>query len=344
MTTKIPAELSSTPGIVDNSDATAITIDSSENVGIGITSPQGSFNKTGTLDVNGVIISRGALQTNQTDAVALEHINNISSLRSYGSNAGEGILTFRTGGGGGNADSERMRIDSSGNVLIGTTSTGFSDQGVIITDGQYVGTMSGSHCMTFNRLSSFGTMLRFYKDDAAIGELGAYTTNRLYIGSGDTGLTFAPDYDAIYPVDASTPTSRDNAIDLGYLNVRFDDVYATNGTIQTSDQNEKNTITNSDLGLDFVKQLSPKSYKFNGKTRTHYGLIAQDVETVLSDINKSTTDFAGFIKGDVSEEQDGSNYRYGLRYNEFIAPLIKAIQEQQDIIDDLKSRIETLEG
>ena len=39
MTTKIPVELSSTPSIVDNGDATAITIDSSENVGIGVTTP-----------------------------------------------------------------------------------------------------------------------------------------------------------------------------------------------------------------------------------------------------------------------------------------------------------------
>ena len=38
-TTKIPVELSSTPGIVDNSNATAITIDSSENVGIGTATP-----------------------------------------------------------------------------------------------------------------------------------------------------------------------------------------------------------------------------------------------------------------------------------------------------------------
>jgi len=39
MTTKIPVELSSTPSIVDNGDATAITIDSSERVGIGTQSP-----------------------------------------------------------------------------------------------------------------------------------------------------------------------------------------------------------------------------------------------------------------------------------------------------------------
>ena len=43
MTTKIPVELSSTPGISDSSNATAITIDSSEQVGIGETSPLGKL-------------------------------------------------------------------------------------------------------------------------------------------------------------------------------------------------------------------------------------------------------------------------------------------------------------
>jgi len=95
------------------------------------------------------------------------------------------------------------------------------------------------------------------------------------------------------------------------------------------------------------------SYKFKEKTRTHYGLIAQDIEEVLSDISKSTTDFAGFIKTqkedhslwtkDDVETQDGSEhlgdfknplgtkidgeYSYALRYEEFISPIIKAIQE-----------------
>ena len=47
-TTKIPVELSSTPGIVDNSNATAITIDSSENVGIGETAPDTFLHVKGT--------------------------------------------------------------------------------------------------------------------------------------------------------------------------------------------------------------------------------------------------------------------------------------------------------
>ena len=86
------------------------------------------------------------------------------------------------------------------------------------------------------------------------------------------------------------------------------------------------------------------NYKFNNKTRTHYGLIAQDVETVLSDISKSNTDFAGLIKGDISENQDGSNYRYGLRYTELIAPMIKALQEANEKIETLEARIAKLEG
>ena len=146
----------------------------------------------------------------------------------------------------------------------------------------------------------------------------------------------------------------DNSHDLGAGDKRWDDVFATNGTINTSDRNEKNTIVDSDLGLSFINKLKPVSYKFNGNTRTHYGLIAQDIETVLSDISKSTTDFAGFIKAEVSDvlytEDEplptGKNVgdvktpgttNYGLRYAEFIAPLVKAVQELSDKVAALEA-------
>lgn len=137
--------------------------------------------------------------------------------------------------------------------------------------------------------------------------------------------------------------TNDNVQDLGTVDYRWDDVRATNGTIQTSDANEKNTIVDSDLGLNFIQKLSPKSYKFNDKTRTHYGLIAQDVEQVLVDIEKDSTQFAGFCKDDIKDE-DGNvtSTSYGLRYNEFISPMIKAIQEQQAIIESQNSKIEQL--
>ena len=148
---------------------------------------------------------------------------------------------------------------------------------------------------------------------------------------------------------------EDNSHDLGTSALRWDDVYATNGTINTSDRTKKNTIVDSDLGLSFVNKLKPVSYKLNGGTRTHYGLIAQDVETVLSDIKKPTTDFAGYIKGELSDVlytedeplpagknvgdvKTPASVNYGLRYGEFIAPLIKAVQELSNEVSALKAK------
>jgi len=121
--------------------------------------------------------------------------------------------------------------------------------------------------------------------------------------------------------------SPDGAHDLGVGNRRFDNVYATNGTIQTSDRNEKENIVATDLGLAFVNKLSPVSFKRKGKTRTHYGFIAQDIEQIITDLGKTTTQFAPLIKSDISEAKDGSEYRYGLRYEQLLAPVVKAIQE-----------------
>ena len=157
--------------------------------------------------------------------------------------------------------------------------------------------------------------------------------------------------------------NSDDLYDLGYAQRRWDDIFATNNVINTSDRNEKNTIVDSDLGLSFVNRLKPVSYKFNGKTRKHYGLIAQDIETTLSDISKPTTDFAGFIKTDISEElytkedpdvfngtknigdvKTAAQTKYGLRYGEFIAPLIKAVQELSTEVETLKTKVAQLEA
>ena len=125
MTTKIPVELSSTPGIVDGSNATAITIDSSERVGIGTTSP------TGKLEI-------AATGTNAAPHIKLVESGDTREFNIYNDGSGNGhlvladsdddtsdteivlndngIITMFTG------NSERMRIDSSGNVGIGISS------------------------------------------------------------------------------------------------------------------------------------------------------------------------------------------------------------------------------
>ena len=361
--TKISRSLLDT-GISDSSDATAITIDSSENVTIGVTNPvQISTNLMhGTSGQNGFYVRTAV------SSAANPTFSNIDDTNTGAFFPAADTLGFSTGG------LERARINSSGQIGIGTSSPvakltvqddsvltvlattdtstnayyvsiggSTSDTAGVITAGS--GSAGNSVPLIF-RTASSGTEAEKMRIEAG-GRIVAAGGFCAESGITVIGQSERTHFQAIDSEASSAPRWRpsvDNIADLGDASLRWDDVRATNGTIVTSDRNEKNTITDSDLGLDFVKRLSPKSYKFNGKTRTHYGLIAQDIETVLSDISKSTTDFAGFCKDDISEEQDGSELRYGLRYTEFVSPLIKAIQEQQDIIEDLKARIETLEG
>lgn len=132
--------------------------------------------------------------------------------------------------------------------------------------------------------------------------------------------------------------ARDDFFDLGSNSTgyvrRWDDIYATNGTIQTSDETEKTNITSSDLGLSFVNDLRPVSYKWVGKQRTHYGLIAQEVSSSLDTIGKTTNDFAGIVTGSLM----------GIRYNELISPMIKAIQELSDEVNQLKLQLSQSQG
>jgi hypothetical protein len=199
--------------------------------------------------------------------------------------------------------------------------------------------------MDLNRTGTSGQILRFRYDGTTEGSISVDGDILKIFATKSTancGLGFFSN-NTIRPV-GNNGSEADDEVDLGHSSTRFDDIRATNGSIVTSDKNEKNTITDSDLGLDFVNRLSPKSYKFNNKTRTHYGLIAQDVETALGDVKKDATQFAGFCKDDISEKQDGSEYRYGLRYHEFISPMIQAIKDLKEEVDTLKAKVTALEG
>ena len=83
----------------------------------------------------------------------------------------------------------------------------------------------------------------------------------------------------------------------------------------------------------FKHQKSPTITDVAG-VRNHYGLLAQEVKTVLGD-----TDFGGWVLDDV----DDADSAQSLRYDQFVAPLIKAIQEQQTLIEALTARITALE-
>lgn len=124
--------------------------------------------------------------------------------------------------------------------------------------------------------------------------------------------------------------ATDNALTLGGPGARWSAVWSATGTIQTSDIRQKADIAPSDLGLDFILALNPVRYRWAaGQAGTHYGLIAQQVEDVLSG-----RDFAGHVLADPADPDS----EQGLRYDAFIAPLVAAVQQLAHRLAALEAR------
>jgi hypothetical protein len=182
---------------------------------------------------------------------------------------------------------------------------------------------------------------------AAFNDAGAYLGDVLQFTRASRGVTF--------PGPLVAPAT-DNATALGGGSQRFTAVYAVTGTIQTSDARMKKDVADSTLGLSFIESLRPVSYKWivgrniaeptgDGSdvdapmkvtplpgVRTHYGLIAQEVAQSVK--ASGVVDFGGYIA-----DKDDATAPLGLNYSEFIAPLIKAVQELSARVKELEAKL-----
>jgi len=147
----------------------------------------------------------------------------------------------------------------------------------------------------------------------------------------------------------------DDNIDLGATDKRWKNIYLVNAPDVSSDIRLKKEIQESELGLDFVNLLKPVSWVWKNKEENtrHFGFIAQDTLKLIQGTRYSN---------DVTRKQmnssivsyDQSSDRYGIRYTELIAPIVKAIQDlsryffqfsrKSDLrVEKLETQIERLE-
>jgi len=213
-------------------------IDTSGNVGIGNTNPSGMSSNASKLVV-------GTGSGNQGMSIyAGTSIGRYAFARAVGDNTdaydggmaydGSRNLTFHT-----NANSERFRIDGSGNVLLGNTvvnpASGFASQkgfGYAASTGKVeIATDANAAVMELGKNNSNnGSILVFRKQGTVVGSIstfdGEVSFGRSSVGIMPVGSSTAP---RVIPTNHDSNVIRDAAIDLGYSNARFKDLYLSGG-------------------------------------------------------------------------------------------------------------------
>ena len=265
------------------------------------------------------------------------------------------------------SSTERVRIDESGNVLVGKTTDAFGTAGTVQrANGISNFTVNGNSSLNVNRLSSDGTQIAFHKDSTTVGGIGT-NSGGLFVMSlltNDSGLFFGTN--VINPC-TTDGNNRDDVIDLGFANARFDDIFATNNAIQTSDRNEKQDIaelSDAETRVAVVAKGLMRKYRWKkavaekgDNARTHFGIIAQDLQDAFAAESLDASDYAMFcsdtwwekeisvdaVEADEAngeEAKDAYTYmdtkdeatdgytektRLGVRYSELLAFIISAI-------------------
>ena len=399
--TKVPVELSSTPGIVDNSNATAITIDSSENVGIGTSSPSRQltvfhatnathdiktsdanllFNQAGHNSFLGNSSTSGYLQlfTNNGNSVVnmladgkviindtASHVDDLLQIETPASGGGHGIqlrrndsnndqgigrvmfgnntdtdlatisaktdgatdsgaIQFSTQATGGSS-TERMRIDSNGNVGIGSTPVSTLRNDIHATEK---GLQVGRAAMLFSDtglttdLQNNSHLNNSDQRVAMTGTLGG--TLYVQYNGVHTWYTAA----AVAAPNVQSMTARMSLDISGNLVVQQNiTAYGT-----PSDIKLKENIEVIDNALDKVKQLKGITYDLKSDGNRLTGLIAQDLEKVLPEAVYTSKTIANEKEGEVAEEH------LAIRYGNTVGLLVEAIKELEARVKELENK------
>jgi hypothetical protein len=288
----------------------AITV-SGSNVGIGTSSPSANLD---------VASSNATIHLTDTDDTTYAEIRNNGGTLTIASDQGDAAtnssINFKVDA------SEAMRIDGSGNLLVGTTSITapiVNNAGAGITlrgsNGQIYAGGADTQPLTLNRETSDGDIVQFRKDGSTVGSIGSRTaSSNLFINTGSSGRLATGGVEVFgWNNSRRFFPAQDNNSDLGVTNLRWDDIYATNGSIQTSDANEKQDVaalTTTEMLVAARISAMFKTFRWidsvtakGDNARTHTGVIAQDVQAAFTAEGLEAGDYALFTSNTWWETQ-----------------------------------------
>jgi hypothetical protein len=304
-----------------SSPTTAITVDTSQNVGVGLTSPT----------------SKLTVRTADGDGVSIQ--NAAGTAYRWAVNADNSFSCVNTG------VAERVRIDSSGNVIVGASSTTTGDR--IVNTITYDGNngYSGSRTAT---VWADSTVRASAQADGGNGQLifGTETAHNINFITNNVGRMIINSSGDMLLGQASPSAPPTSTADIFYGGLYVNPSRRTTGSSantfwdsssgaffrSTSSLKYKTDINDATYGLADVLKLRPVTYK--GKSEEDNGKV-----------------FGGFIAEEIDVlglkefvEYDSEGNPDSLAYGNMVSLLAKAIQEQQALITQLQADVAALKG
>ena len=281
-----------------------------------------------------VVIDSTGLQVNSS-SIANVSIGNSSDVievkaKKDGTDAIDLALHTQASGG---TTGEVMRISSDGNVGIGVTDPDQKLQVKGVIETQATNSTNGWLLYTYT-----DNTFRLNYNGSGSDEIVLTSSGNLFVGADTTGGTASAKIEANGGVDGRcfqtkvSGTGSANAITFNNGNGQVGYI-ATSGTstsyATSSDYRLKENVIYEFDALSRVAQLKPARFNFisDGET-TVDGFIAHEVSDIVPEA--------------ITGEKDGEQMQ-GIDQSKLVPLLTKAIQEQQELIEDLKSRIEVLE-
>ena len=294
-----------------------------------------------------------------------------SSRPSITGNKTNNTLSFYAGG------AEAYRVDSTNRVLFGKTSSDYLTEGVELhlsagsgtsTEGSIWITTNTGNCLSLNKSDEANSVIYISEGASFRGRIGI-EANDLFVAAINCGIRFDWSTTHIVPCMQGGGAS-DDTDSLGNSSVRWKNIYATNSTIQTSDENEKQQIaslTSAEITAATAISKLFKTYKWNStvasegdNARIHTGAIAQQVASAMSDAGLDASRYAFWCENTWWEtrNEDGSIIemwetegeapddaiqmnRKALRYPELFA-FVGAATEQR--LTSIEARLDALES